>query len=71
MYTDMHFCFWTFNFVFVVTFCSKAHYVLDEIVMGGMVLETNLNDILLAVNSANKYERASREQPKRASIVKK
>lgn len=43
--------------------------MLDEIVMGGMVLETNLVEILAAVNGANKYERASKETPKRSSII--
>lgn len=33
-----------------------AHYVLDEIVMGGMVLETNLTDIVEAVQSQNNLQ---------------
>jgi len=36
---------------------DKVHYVLDEIVMGGMVLETNLPDILDAVEFQNKLEK--------------
>lgn len=28
---------------------DKVHYILDEIVMGGMVLETNINSILQAI----------------------
>jgi len=36
---------------------DKIHYILDEIVMAGMVLETSLKEILKAVNGANKYAR--------------
>lgn len=38
---------------------DKVQFVLDEIVMGGMVLETNINDILLAVNDMNKLDAAT------------
>ncbi|CCI43766.1 unnamed protein product [Albugo candida] len=38
---------------------DKVHYVLDEIVMGGMVLETNINEILTAVNEMNRLDSAS------------
>ncbi len=40
---------------------DKVHYVLDEIVMGGMVLETNIADILSAVNNMNKLDMASQK----------
>eukprot|EP00566_Odontella_aurita_P026640 CAMPEP_0113580774 /NCGR_PEP_ID=MMETSP0015_2-20120614/30881_1 /TAXON_ID=2838 /ORGANISM="Odontella" /LENGTH=175 /DNA_ID=CAMNT_0000485043 /DNA_START=385 /DNA_END=912 /DNA_ORIENTATION=+ /assembly_acc=CAM_ASM_000160 len=33
---------------------DKVHYVLDEIVMGGMVLETNINSILHAIQDQGK-----------------
>lgn len=33
---------------------DKVHYVLDEIVMGGMVLETNINSILQAIQDQGK-----------------
>ena len=33
-----------------------AHYVLDEIVMGGMVLETNLNEVVEAVTAQNNLQ---------------
>lgn len=33
---------------------DRVHYVLDEIVMGGMVLETNINSILQAINDQEK-----------------
>eukprot|EP01102_Stenamoeba_stenopodia_P008547 TRINITY_DN2464_c0_g1_i1.p1 TRINITY_DN2464_c0_g1~~TRINITY_DN2464_c0_g1_i1.p1 ORF type:complete len:166 (-),score=37.24 TRINITY_DN2464_c0_g1_i1:49-546(-) len=37
---------------------DKVHYVLDEIVMAGMVLETNLPDIYDAIEAQNKLEKA-------------
>lgn len=37
----------------------KVHYVLDEIIMGGMVLETNINQILTAINDQNRLHAAS------------
>ncbi|CAN0338321.1 unnamed protein product, partial [Phaeothamnion confervicola] len=40
---------------------DKVHYVLDEIIMGGMVLETNINQILLAINDQNKLHTASQK----------
>ncbi len=33
---------------------DKVHYILDEIVMGGMVLETHINHILNAINDQNR-----------------
>lgn len=33
---------------------DRVHYILDEIVMGGMVLETNINSILQAINDQEK-----------------
>ena len=41
---------------------DKVHYILDEIVMGGMVLETNMHDILTAVNDMAKLETIKPEQ---------
>jgi AP-3 complex subunit sigma len=38
---------------------DKVHYILDEIIMGGMVLETNINHILLSINEQNKLHAAS------------
>lgn len=35
---------------------DKVNYILDEIVMGGMVLETNVDTILQAVNENKKHE---------------
>ncbi len=36
---------------------DKVHYILDEIVVGGLVLETNMGEILLAVKEMNKLEK--------------
>lgn len=38
---------------------DKVHYALDEIVMGGMVLETNINEVLTAVNEMTRLDNAS------------
>jgi len=38
---------------------DKVHYILDEISMAGMVLETNINQILMSVNEQNKLHIAS------------
>ena len=50
--------------------CDKVHYILDEIVMGGMVLETSIGDVLEAVTGADNYERASKSSmhARRSSI---
>jgi len=36
---------------------DKVHYILDEIVMGGMVLETNLPSIVSAIDAQTKIEK--------------
>ena len=38
---------------------DKVHYVLDEIVMGGMVLETNIVQILAAIEDQGKLHKKS------------
>merc|ERR1712183_609488 len=38
---------------------DRVHYVLDEIVMGGMVLETNINSILKAIHDQSKLHNDS------------
>jgi len=38
---------------------DKVHFVLDEIVMGGMVIETNINSIMLAVTEQNRLHSQS------------
>ena len=40
-----------------VTFV-QVNYILDEIIMAGMVLETNINHILTSVNEQNKLHAA-------------
>ncbi|XP_048099202.1 AP-3 complex subunit sigma-1 isoform X1 [Alosa alosa] len=37
---------------------DKVHYILGEMVMGGMVLETNMNEIITQVDSQNKMEKS-------------
>ncbi|CAD5113479.1 DgyrCDS2644 [Dimorphilus gyrociliatus] len=36
---------------------DKVHYILSEMVMGGMVLETNMTEILTRVNEQDKIEK--------------
>ena len=38
---------------------EKVHFVLDEIVMGGMVLDTNISNVLQAINDQGKLHKAS------------
>lgn len=38
---------------------DKVHYILDEIVMGGMVLETNINAILQAISDQERMHEDS------------
>ena len=40
---------------------DKAHNVLNEIIMGGMVLETSLKEIVHAVNGTIAYEQATKD----------
>lgn len=35
---------------------DKIHYILDEIIMGGLVLETNSSEIMAAISEMNKLE---------------
>ncbi|XP_027322394.1 AP-3 complex subunit sigma-2 isoform X1 [Anas acuta] len=37
---------------------DKVHYILQEVVMGGMVLETNMNEIVAQAEAQNKLEKA-------------
>eukprot|EP00906_Rhabdomonas_costata_P025719 RCo036737 len=39
---------------------DKVHYILDEIIMGGMVLETNKEEILRAIDGMNKVTQTQR-----------
>jgi AP-3 complex subunit sigma len=38
---------------------DQVHFILDEIVMGGMVLETNINSILQAINDQERMHKES------------
>lgn len=38
---------------------DRVHYILDEIIMAGMVLETNINNILAAISDQNKMHSSS------------
>lgn len=40
----------------LIFYMNKIHYVLDEIVVGGLVLETNMVDILAALQEAKRAE---------------
>ncbi|PXF49593.1 AP-3 complex subunit sigma-2 [Gracilariopsis chorda] len=40
----------------LIFYMNKIHYVLDEIVVGGLVLETNMADILAALQEAKRSE---------------
>lgn len=37
---------------------SQVHNILAEMVMGGMVLETNMNEIITQVDAQNKMEKS-------------
>uniref|UniRef100_A0A8B9E7W2 Adaptor related protein complex 3 subunit sigma 2 n=1 Tax=Anser cygnoides TaxID=8845 RepID=A0A8B9E7W2_ANSCY len=37
---------------------DKVHYILQEVVIGGMVLETNMNEIVAQVEAQSKLEKA-------------
>ena len=50
---------------------DKIHYALDEIVMGGMVLETNINEVLTAVNEMNRLDSPSSGRSLTQSAIKK
>jgi AP-3 complex subunit sigma len=45
---------------------DRVHYILDEIIMGGMVLETNIAQVLEALDEMNKVEAATRAASIRA-----
>jgi len=48
---------------------DRIHFILDEIVMGGMVLETSLKEILKAVNGSNKYQRDTQSAAEQKTTV--
>lgn len=44
----------------VIFHSDKVHYILDEVVMGGMVLETNIGEIFEAVQSMKQLEESTK-----------
>ena len=48
---------------------DRIHFILDEIVMAGCVLETSLKEILKAVNGSNKYQRDTQQTAEQKSTV--
>ena len=38
-------------------FNLQVHFILNELVMGGMVLETNMTEIMLRIEEQNKIEK--------------
>lgn len=42
---------------------SQVHNILAEMVMGGMVLETNMNEIITQVDAQNKMEKSEVSPP--------
>ena len=48
---------------------DRIHFILDEIVMGGMVLETSLKEILKAVNGSNMYQRQTQSSAEQKTTV--
>lgn len=36
----------------------QVHYILQEVVMGGMVLETNMNEIVAQIEAQNRLEKS-------------
>ena len=36
---------------------DKVHYILNELVMGGMVVETNMNEIITRIDEQSKLEK--------------
>ncbi|ACI64617.1 sigma subunit of clathrin adaptor protein AP3 [Thalassiosira pseudonana CCMP1335] len=48
---------------------DRVHYILDEIVMGGMVLETNINSILQAINDQERMHNESMKKVQQSDSV--
>lgn len=44
--------------LYIFVFVVQVHYILQEIVMGGMVLETNMSEILTHIEAQNKLEKS-------------
>lgn len=50
---------------------DKVHFILDEIVMAGMVLETSLKEIVKCVNTTVKFQRVTKHNSEARSTVLK
>ncbi|KAL0489466.1 AP-3 complex subunit sigma [Acrasis kona] len=50
---------------------DKVSYILDEIIMGGLVLETNKEEIMQAIEEENKLEIASRKESLTVTKIKR
>ena len=48
---------------------DKVNYILDEIIMGGMVLETNKEEIFRAMDDQNKLDKQSKKQGVKATKI--
>ena len=49
--------------LYIFVFVVQVHYILQEIVMGGMVLETNMSEILTHIEAQNKLEKSEVSPP--------
>ena len=50
----------------LIFYMDKIHYVLDELIVGGLVLETNMTDILSALQAAKRETLAVSSSPAKA-----
>jgi AP-3 complex subunit sigma len=48
---------------------DRVNYILDEIIMAGMVLETNINHVLTAVSEQNRLHAATLKSPFSSSVL--
>uniref|UniRef100_A0AC34FT18 AP complex subunit sigma n=1 Tax=Panagrolaimus sp. ES5 TaxID=591445 RepID=A0AC34FT18_9BILA len=55
------------DFIFHV---EKVHHILNELVMGGMVLETNMSEIVLRMNEQNDLEKREGSMSNAVTAVK-
>ncbi len=49
---------------------DKVHSMFDEVIMGGMVLETNVDKIMATINSKNRLEFKNEDTTGRLPTVK-
>mmetsp|Transcript_7051 Transcript_7051/g.10373 ORF Transcript_7051/g.10373 Transcript_7051/m.10373 type:complete len:163 (+) Transcript_7051:78-566(+) len=50
---------------------DKVHYILDEIIMGGMVVETNKDEIIRAISDQNQMEMKAKNQGVKVTKINK